>query len=131
MTTRTSVESYGAAMLDLLVAASEQPITLRFATKAAAVTLRAQIYRCRAQMRREGHFLLSRAEGVIVPAPTQEGEEWLLIPQPVDDIIRNALNAAGVKPLVEQMEQGVAAGEEVSLPPRSSADAMMEYLGKE
>lgn len=147
MTAKTTVDSFGQAILDLIVAASEGEVRLEMPSRAKATRLRQQIYQCRAAMRREGHYLLSKAEEVIVPAPEEEeamlrlpGEQpktvWTLTPQPQalhEDFLREALNKAGVKSIAERAEEEATRVpvDQPPLaidPPTTSADSIGDYL---
>lgn len=125
MTQRKTVESFGPEMLDLFNAAAERPIELILDTYARAVYMRQRIYACRSAMRAEGHFLLAKAERVVIPNPVRRGEnEWLLVPQPDGSFIRDALARAGVIPLSEQQADAPGLDD-----PRPSVEsAVDEYL---
>lgn len=102
MTARKSVASYGSRFVDLLAAASERKIDLKISQERGVVmSLRQQLYRCRAAMRRENHYLLDKVEAVMIPEPDCVDGWWYLRPQPVVTLLDKAMDDAGVERLSE------------------------------
>lgn len=131
MTAKSRVAAYGTAMLDLFVAASARPLALPIPSWKTGVYLRQQIYRCRAAMRKEEHYLLPRAEDVTIPDPDQDANgQWWLRPQPVGMDLRLALTAAGVGSLEEELPPRPEQRATPLEPHPTSADVIAQFLSQ-
>lgn len=115
------VASFAPELLALYREANDRAIEVKLESKEAAHRLQFRMHQLRKALRRELHELAPVAEGCMVKMFEREGT-WIVLVEPADSTLLDAINAAGVS--VDPEDQEMARKHETEL----SHDALDHFL---